>query len=85
MVFLLRGALAASSVDPLSVEAVYFGNVMSSGLGQNPANQIALKSGCIKTNTTMTVNKVCASGLKAIELGARDVMDGLAEVKIPNR
>lgn len=55
------------------IEEVIFGNVLSANLGQSPARQIALKSGISNTVSATTVNKVCASGLKAVIYGAQSI------------
>ncbi|MBS7660178.1 MAG: acetyl-CoA C-acetyltransferase [Candidatus Bathyarchaeia archaeon] len=64
------------------VDEVIMGNVLQSGLGQNPARQAAIYAGIPKETTAFTVNKVCASGLKAIALGAQAIRAGEAEVVI---
>ncbi len=62
-----------SSVTTEQVEEVIFGNVLSAGLGQNPARQIALGIGVPQERPAFTVNKVCGSGLKAIELAWQSI------------
>ncbi|PBP19834.1 N-acetyltransferase 10 [Diplocarpon rosae] len=64
------------------VEEVFFGNVLSANLGQNPARQAALAGGLSEATIATTVNKVCASGLKAIILGAQTILTGNADVII---
>jgi acetyl-CoA C-acetyltransferase len=68
------------SLPPSEVEEVFFGNVLSANLGQNPARQCAINAGLSDTTVCTTVNKVCASGLKAIILGAQTIMTGNAQV-----
>jgi acetyl-CoA C-acetyltransferase len=63
-----------------AVDEVILGNVVSAGLGQNPARQAALKAGLPPTVAAMTINKVCGSGLKAVGLAAQAVQLGAAEV-----
>jgi acetyl-CoA C-acetyltransferase len=65
---------------PVSVDEVIMGNVLQTGLGQNPARQAMIRAGLPKETPAMTVNKVCGSGLKAIALGAASIMTGQAEV-----
>lgn len=75
-----RAALASAGVSPEQVEAVYFGNVLSAGVGQAPARQAALAAGVPNSVPTATVNKVCGSGLEAILLGSRAIKTGEASV-----
>jgi acetyl-CoA C-acetyltransferase len=60
----MKGALESTHVAPTDVEEVFMGNVISAGSGQAPCRQVSLGSGFTKAPTT-TVNKVCASGMKA--------------------
>ncbi|EPS40976.1 hypothetical protein H072_5124 [Dactylellina haptotyla CBS 200.50] len=77
----IKTALAkVPSVKPEDVEEVFFGNVLSAGLGQNPARQCALGAGLSEGVVATTVNKVCASGMKAIILGAQTIMTGNADI-----
>jgi acetyl-CoA C-acetyltransferase len=62
-----------------SVDEVLMGNVLSAGLGQNPARQAALGAGLPESTPSMTVNKVCGSGLKTIALAAQAIRAGDAE------
>ena len=70
------------SAIPVTVDEVIMGNVLQAGHGQNPARQAAIKAGIPKEVPAMTINKVCASGLKAITIGAMTIMTGMAEVVI---
>jgi acetyl-CoA C-acetyltransferase len=72
----VRAAVERSGVDPAVVEEVILGNVLSSGLGQAPARQAALKAGLPSTVAAVTVNKVCGSGLKAVMLAAQAIRAG---------
>lgn len=63
-------------------EEIYFGNVMSANLGQAPARQVALNAGVGQHIIDATVNKVCASGMKAVILGAQSILCGNADVVI---
>ena len=76
----LKGALAKAGVAPELVEQVIMGNVISANLGQAPARQAAKKAGLPDTVECTTVNKVCASGSKAIMYGAQAIMLGQADV-----
>ncbi|MFM8686570.1 MAG: acetyl-CoA C-acetyltransferase, partial [Bacteroidota bacterium] len=57
----------------MGIDEVYMGNVISAGLGQAPATQAAVGAGIAKTTPFTTVNKVCASGMKAVMLGAQSI------------
>jgi acetyl-CoA C-acetyltransferase len=76
----LKGALEKAGVDPKEVEQVIMGNVISANLGQAPARQAAKKAGLPDTVECTTVNKVCASGTKAIMFAAQAIMLGQSEV-----
>ncbi|KAJ1547836.1 erg10, acetyl-CoA C-acetyltransferase [Cladochytrium tenue] len=78
----IKGALARSNVPASAVDEVIFGNVLSAGLGQNPARQAALGAGIPNSVPSTTVNKVCASGMKAISLAAQSIMTGSADVVV---
>ncbi len=69
-----QGTLARTSAKPEQIDEAIFGNVLQAGLGQNPARQIAMKSGLPKEVPSFTVNKVCGSGMKAIELGWQSIL-----------
>ncbi|KAF9651740.1 thiolase [Thelephora ganbajun] len=72
----LKHALDASRVPPELIEEVYFGNVVQAGVGQSPARQVALGAGIPSSSDATTVNKVCASGLKAIILASQTISTG---------
>lgn len=78
----IRGALTKANIDPNLVQAVYMGNVVSANLGQAPARQAAIFAGLSKNATCTTVNKVCASGMKAMMMAAQDIMLGDADVVV---
>ncbi|RYO90460.1 hypothetical protein DL766_004260 [Monosporascus sp. MC13-8B] len=69
-------------IKPEDVEEVFFGNVLSANLGQAPARQCALGAGLPNTVVATGVNKVCASGLKAIILGAQTIITGNASIVV---
>ncbi|KUI54653.1 Acetyl-CoA acetyltransferase IA [Cytospora mali] len=69
-------------IKPEDVEEVFFGNVLSAGLGQAPARQCAINAGLSDAVVCTTVNKVCASGMKAIILGAQTIMTGNASIVV---
>lgn len=67
-VMALKGTLKAANVAADQVEAVFMGNVISAGLGENMARQVALKAGLPETTVATTINDVCGSSLKALRL-----------------
>jgi acetyl-CoA C-acetyltransferase len=72
----VKGALARINLDPKLIQEVYFGNVISAGLGQAPATQVAVAAGLGYDVPCTLVNKVCASGMKSIMLAAQSIMLG---------
>ena len=78
----IKGALAKSKIDPALVQEVYMGNVISSNMGQAPARQAAIFADLSPNVICTTVNKVCASGMKAIVLGAQAIQLGDADVVV---
>ncbi len=72
----ITAALERAGVSKEQVQEVYMGNVISANIGQAPANQASLYAGLPNTVPCTTVNKVCASGMKAIMLGAQSIMLG---------
>ncbi|KAG1141868.1 hypothetical protein G6F37_008096 [Rhizopus arrhizus] len=78
----IEGALKKANLPPEAVEETIFGCVMPAGLGQNPARQAAIGAGLKDTTISTTVNKVCASGMKAVILAAQTIMLGNADVVV---
>ena len=78
----IKGALEKINLDPKLVDEVFMGNVVQAGVGQAPARQAAIYAGLPVTTACTTVNKVCASGMKAIMLGAQAIMCGDAEIVV---
>jgi acetyl-CoA C-acetyltransferase len=78
----IKGAIEKINLDPNLVDEVIMGNVVQAGVGQAPARQAALYAGLPNTVITTTVNKVCASGMKAVMQGAQAIMAGDAEIVI---
>jgi len=77
-----RAAMERAGVEPNAIDEVVIGNVVSAGLGQAPARQAALGAGIGDSSSATTVNKVCASGLEAINLAARSIREGDAELVV---
>jgi acetyl-CoA C-acetyltransferase len=78
----IREAVARAGVRPDDVEEVVMGNVVSAGLGQNPARQAAIRGGVPVSVPAVTVNKVCGSGLKAVMMAAQAVRLGDYDVVV---
>jgi acetyl-CoA C-acetyltransferase len=78
----IKGALFKINLDPNLVDEVIMGNVVQAGVGQAPARQAAIYAGLPNTVACTTVNKVCASGMKAIMQGAQAIMAGDAEIVV---
>ncbi|PVI04142.1 thiolase [Periconia macrospinosa] len=78
----IKSALEKSKVPISSIDSVYMGNVLSAGVGQAPARQAAIFAGLPTNIEATTVNKVCASGLKAVSLAAQSIELGQAEAQV---
>lgn len=78
----LKHALDVSKVPPELIEEIYFGNVVQAGVGQSPARQVALATGIPSSSDATTVNKVCASGLKAIILASQTISTGDKDIVV---
>ena len=78
----VREAVKRAGVDPNSVDECIMGNVVSAGLGQNPARQAALGGGLADSVGAMTINKVCGSGLKAVALGQQAIQTGNSQIVV---
>lgn len=78
----IKGALDKIKVDPALIDEVIFGAVIQAGLGQAPARQAAKLAGLPDSVICTTINKVCASGMKSIAIGAQQIQLGEAEIVI---
>jgi acetyl-CoA C-acetyltransferase len=78
----IREAIRRAGIDPALVNEVIMGQVLTCGYGQNPARQAAIKAGLSWRAESLTVNKVCGSGLKAVMLAAQAIQTGDAEVVV---
>ncbi|MFJ7648373.1 acetyl-CoA C-acetyltransferase [Lysinibacillus sp. NPDC097279] len=76
----IKEALARAGVAGEQVDEVIMGNVLSAGLGQNPARQASIAAGLPNTVPALTINKVCGSGLKAVHLAAQAIVAGDADI-----
>lgn len=72
----IKGAVEKAGIGAAQIDEVFMGNVLQAGVGQAPARQAALGAGLNKNIPCTTVNKVCASGMKAIMLGAQTILAG---------
>ncbi len=78
----IKGALDKAGIEPGLVEEVFMGNVLQANLGQAPARQAAIFAGITNDVPCTTVNKVCASGMKAISLAAQSIICGDNDVVV---
>ncbi|GMM30253.1 acetyl-CoA C-acetyltransferase [Martiniozyma asiatica (nom. inval.)] len=69
-------------IKPTDVEEIFFGNVLQAAVGQAPARQVAIKAGLGEDTPATTINKVCASGMKAIIFGAQTILTGCADIVV---
>jgi len=78
----IKGLLARSGIDPTLISEAILGQVLTAGVGQNPARQAVIKAGLPNVIPAMTINKVCGSGLKATHLAAQAILCGDANIVI---
>ena len=78
----IKGALEKIQLDPNLVNEVYMGNVVQAGVGQAPARQAAIFAGLSNEVACTTINKVCASGMKAVMLASQAIQCGDADIVI---
>src|SRR3954462_10166906 len=78
----VRAVVARAGIDPAAVDECIMGNVLSAGLGQNPARQAALNGGLSNEVAALTINKVCGSGLKAVGLATQAIQTGNADIVV---
>jgi acetyl-CoA C-acetyltransferase len=78
----VREVVKRAGVEPHQVDEIIMGNVVSAGLGQNPARQAGLKGGLDPHVAAMTINKVCGSGLKAVALAAQGIQTENSEIVV---
>lgn len=76
----IKDILESTGVSPDQVDEVLLGQVLTAGVGQNPARQAAIKAGLPASVPAMTINKVCGSGLKAVHLATQAILCGDAEL-----
>ena len=78
----IKDAIERAGLEPEQVDEVIMGNVLGAGLGQNVARQMSVHAGVPVTVPAFTINKVCGSGLKAVQLATQAVLCGDAEVVV---
>ena len=78
----IKEVLKRAGVKPEQVDEVIMGQVLTAGVGQNPARQAVIKAGLPVSVPAMTINKVCGSGLKAVMLAAQAIANGDAEIVV---
>ncbi len=78
----IKEVINRTGINADSINEVIFGNVLQAGLGQNPARQAAVKAGVPVEVPAVTVNKVCGSGLETVNLAARAIMSGDADIVV---
>lgn len=78
----IKGAIERAGISPENVDEVLMGNVIQAGVGQAPARQASIGAGIPNTVPCVTVNKVCASGMKAIILGTQSILAGDNEIVV---
>lgn len=76
----LKAAVQEAGITSSQVDEVILGNVLSAGVGQAPARQVATKAGLPASTTCTTINKVCSSGLKAVVYGSQSIALGNADI-----
>ena len=76
----VRAAVERAGIAPTAVDEVIFGNVLQAGLGQNLARQAAMLGGLPAETPSLTINKVCGSGLKTVNMAAQAILCGDAEI-----
>lgn len=78
----IKAAVERAGLKPTDVQEVFVGNVLSANLGQNPARQCAIGAGLPESTVATTINKVCASSIKALIIGAQTIITGNADIVV---
>ncbi|SCM82099.1 acetyl-CoA acetyltransferase [uncultured Sporomusa sp.] len=79
---IIKAAVEKAGINKETIDEVIFGNVLQAGLGQNPARQAAIKAGLPYETPSYTINKVCGSGLKTVNLAAQAIMTDDADIVV---
>ncbi len=80
---MIREAIARAGLQADQIGEVIMGQVLTAGVGQNPARQAMMKAGVAKETPALTINAVCGSGLKSVMLAAQAITTGDSEVGLP--
>lgn len=78
----IKAALASISLNASDVDEVILGQVLTAGVGQNPARQTAILSGCLDTSSAITINQVCGSGLRSVAMGMQAIAASDANIVV---
>src|SRR5579863_3018991 len=78
----VKAAMERAKLDPGEVDEVILGQILTAAQGQNPARQAAIAAGIPDGKTAFGVNQLCGSGLRAVALGAQQVMTGQSEIVV---
>lgn len=78
----IKSALSRISLDANDVDDVILGQVLTAGVGQNPARQTAISAGCSENSTAITINQVCGSGLRAVAMGMQAIALGDSNIVV---
>lgn len=78
----IRAVVEKARMEKDDLDEVIMGNVISAGLGQNPARQAAIRAGIPPAVSATTVNKVCGSGMKSVVIGAQSIQTGMAQLVV---
>ena len=78
----IEAVLQDAGVTAGEVDDVIMGQVLTAGVGQNPARQAAIRAGIPQEKTALTINQVCGSGLRSVAMGAQSILQGDAEIVI---
>ncbi|KAI5797636.1 Thiolase, N-terminal domain-containing protein [Geopyxis carbonaria] len=78
----VKEALSRANIAPERVNELYFGHVLQASAGQSPARQVGIFAGLPDTTEAVTINKVCASGLKAVAFAAQQIQLGLSDINV---
>ena len=78
----VKAAIDRAGIKPDQVEEIYMGQVLQGNVGQSPARQVVLGAGCPDSTEATTINKVCASGMKAITLAAQNIALGQRKIMV---
>ncbi|WVN85653.1 uncharacterized protein L203_100802 [Cryptococcus depauperatus CBS 7841] len=78
----VKHAIDQAGLKPESVEEIYMGNVVQAGVGQSPARQVGIGAGIPESSDATTINKVCASGMKAIMLASQNIQLGQRDIMV---